>query len=201
MIRALIFDIGNVLLRFDFSLAMKRLVTTHDGVSDAMAAALEPIKAAYENGDFDRAEFHRRAVAALSFAGSERQFTSAWEEIFTENKPVTALVEKLHATYPLYLLSNTSDLHLDHVVRTYPVFRFFKDGVYSFHAKCSKPGRQIFEIAIRQFGVSPAETIYLDDLAPNVETALQLGLRAIRYDPDQHETALAALEREGVRVD
>jgi FMN phosphatase YigB (HAD superfamily) len=54
-------------------------------------------------------------------------------------------------------------------------------------------------LAIRQFGVEPENTIYLDDLTANVEAARGAGLRAFRYDPEAHEDLLAALRREGVQ--
>ncbi len=198
MIRAFIFDIGNVLLRFDFSLAQKRLQSRTDLASEALVELWEPIKLAYENGDISRVEFQQRVMEVLQFAGTEREFVTAWEEIFAENEPMSELIRKLHTRYPLFLLSNTSDLHMDYIFRTYPVFSLFNDAVYSYRAKCSKPGREIFEIAVRQFGVTPSKTIYIDDLAPNVETALQLGFRAIQYDPDDHASLLDALALAGV---
>ncbi len=56
---------------------------------------------------------------------------------------------------PFFLLSNTSDLHMDYLLRVYPVFKLFSDGVYSYKAKCFKPDRRIYEIALGQFGVAP----------------------------------------------
>jgi FMN phosphatase YigB (HAD superfamily) len=109
------------------------------------------------------------------------------------------LVGKLHGEYPLYLLSNTNCLHHDYLVREYAVFEKFADGVFSYSAKLAKPDRAIFDLAIRQFGVDPRHTIYLDDLTPNVEAARGAGLRAFRYDPDAHADLTAALRREGVQ--
>ena len=200
-IRAFIFDIGNVLLRFDFSIALKRLQSRADLAAEAMVAAWEPIKIAYENGGMTRAEFQQQIMKIVQFAGTEREFVTAWEEIFSENLPMTELVGKLHGHYPLYLLSNTSDLHVDYIFRTYPVFQRFDDAVYSYRVKHSKPGREIFLVAARQFQVAPAETIFIDDLPQNIEMALALGFRAIQYDPGDHRALLAALAREGVCPD
>ncbi len=90
-------------------------------------------------------------------------------------------------------------LHHDYLVREYAVFEKFADGVFSYSAKLAKPDRAIFDLAIRQFGVDPRRTIYLDDLTPNVEAARGAGLRAFRYDPDAHADLTAALRREGVQ--
>jgi HAD superfamily hydrolase (TIGR01509 family) len=200
MIRAFVFDIGNVILRFDFALALDRL-RRHCGCETAeVLHRIEPVKAAYESGAITRPEFLERIGAVIRHTGTHRELVAAWEEIFTENEPMTALIEQLHGSFPLYLLSNTSDLHVEYMLRTYPVFRRFNDAVYSHLAKCLKPGREIFETAIRQFGIRPEETVYIDDLAPNVATAAELGFAAIPYDWANHVGLLAELSRLGVAI-
>ncbi len=188
--QAYIFDIGNVLLHFDYEKALDRL-RAHSG-AEFTFETLAPLRDAYEDGRLTRAAFQERLIRALAYTGSEAELVRALEEIFTPNEPMLRLVEKLHGTVPLYLLSNTSDLHIDYIRRTYPVFRLFDDAVYSYRAGMSKPGGAIFELAIRQFGVDPARTIYIDDLAANVAGADAAGLRALQYFPDDH----ARFERE-----
>src|SRR4051794_32839483 len=68
MIRAFLFDIGNVLLRFDFSLALAKLAAqseVHDPTE--MLAAIDRIKLAYEDGQIDRAGFLRGAFDVLRY--------------------------------------------------------------------------------------------------------------------------------------
>src|SRR5436309_1881244 len=108
MIRALIFDIGNVLLRFDFSTALKRLRARSDLGAQAVLGDWNPIVTAYETGAMERAEFSRCVKEALCYTGTDPEFVSAWQEIFEENHAMSDLVRKLHGRYPLYLLSNTS---------------------------------------------------------------------------------------------
>ena len=111
---------------------------------------------------------------------------------------MTHLVGKLHARYPLYLLSNTSDIHADYFEAKYPVFQRFSGAVYSHLAGCVKPGRPIFEIAIRQFDVEPGETVFIDDLAPNVAAAREMGFHALQYDHTQHARLVEQLLALGV---
>ena len=105
---------------------------------------------------------------------------------------MTRLVEAFHGRYPLYLLSNTNDLHVEYMFRQYPVFQRFTDGVYSHVVRCFKPDRAIYEVAQRQFAVVPHETVFIDDLPANVATARALGWQAIQYDFHNH----TALEEE-----
>jgi len=201
MIHAFIFDIGNVLLRFDFSRALTRLRAHCDPGAEAVLEDWEPIKIAYESGKIGREEFQKQVKQALRYTGEAPEFVSAWQEIFQENKPMTELVRKLHGRYPLYLLSNTSDLHMDYIFATYPeLFGMFSGAVYSHIARCVKPEPEIFQTAIRELRVEPTETVFIDDLTPNVEAASRLGFRAIQYNPDDHTALLAALAREGVET-
>ena len=97
MIRAFLFDIGNVLLKFDFSVALRKLAEKGevDNAVEVMAR-VDQIKLAYEDGQMDRAAFLRGAFDVLRYRGTEAEFVAAWEDIFTPNEPMVALVEKLH---------------------------------------------------------------------------------------------------------
>jgi putative hydrolase of the HAD superfamily len=195
-IRAFLFDIGNVLLKFDFSKAL-RAVAAHSQVTNETEALglIDRIKAAYEDGQIDRVTFLRSVFDVLKYRGTEATFIAAWEDIFEPNEPMVALVEQLAVRYPLYLLSNTNDIHRDYFLRQYSFFRHFKGGTYSYIAHASKPGREIYEIACRDHGLTPAETFFIDDLLPNVETARGLGFQTHHYHADQHEALLEQMQR------
>ncbi len=200
-IRAVLFDIGNVLLRFDFSLALQAVAAQsqiHDPVE--IMAAIERVKIGFEDGQIDRPSFLRAAFDVLSYSGTEADFTAAWEDIFEPNAPMIALVEQLHGRLPLYLLSNTSDIHRDYVFRAYPFFSRFTAGVYSYEAHASKPGREIFEIACRDLALEPASTFFIDDLLPNIETARSLGFVCHHYHHDRHAALLAELSAHGITL-
>ena len=198
MIRSFIFDIGNVLIPFDFNRAIRRIAADCPLPVESLPAAVKPWIEAYEAGRMDRATFLRQTIAHLDYRGSEADFVAAWEDIFEENPPMTRLVRHLHGRYPLYLLSNTSDIHVNHFEAKYPVFAHFSGAVYSYLAGCIKPERPIFELAIRQFGVDPAATVYIDDLPANVAAARDVGFRAFQYDYRQHHCLVEYLATLGV---
>jgi putative hydrolase of the HAD superfamily len=199
MIRAFLFDIGNVLLKFDFSVAMKKTLALSD-VHDAIDATvqIDRIKLGYEDGQIDRAAFLRGVFDVLRYRGTEAEFVAAWEDIFTPNEPMIALVERLHGRFPLYLLSNTSDIHRDYVFQRYDFFSRFTAGTYSYEARASKPGKEIYEIAQKQLGLAPETTFFIDDLLPNIETARSLGFHTHHYHYDAHAALLEQLAGLGV---
>ena len=64
--------------------------------------------------------------------------------------------------------------------------------------RAAKPNEDIFEIAIDRTGITPAETVYIDDLAANCDTGRRLGFRTHEYDPSNHEAFISFLQGEGV---
>jgi len=199
MIEAILFDVGNVLLPFDFARALTRLAAESE-VDDPVEvmARIDQVKLGYEDGQIDRALFLRSVFDVLRYRGTEAAFIAAWEDIFDPNEPVFALVEQLHGRYPLYLLSNTGDIHREYFFRHYPVFQCFAGGVYSYEVRLSKPHREIFEATAKQLGIRPAATFFIDDLLPNVEAARACGYHAHHYHRDRHDELLAELRTVGV---
>jgi putative hydrolase of the HAD superfamily len=157
---------------------------------------LDGIKQPYEKGDLDDVEFVARAVEALEFRGSKEEFVQIWCEIFEENHAMKAsLAGCTSSSERLFLLSNTSGLHKDYLFEQYSIFQFFRGGVYSYSAKCAKPDRQIFEMAIKQFDLHPEVTLYVDDLEANLVTARALGFQTHLYRLNDHSAFESTLEK------
>jgi FMN phosphatase YigB (HAD superfamily) len=200
MIRAFLFDVGNVLLKFDFAKALRAVAAQSEVPNEAEVLVLiDRIKLAWEDGQIDRAAFLRGVFDVLRYRGTEADFIAAWEDIFDLNEPMAVLVANLAPRFPLYLLSNTNDVHHAYFFRRYPVFAHFRSGTFSYSARASKPGREIFEIACREHGLEPATTFFIDDLLPNIETALALGFQTHHYHHDEHAALLEALSATGAR--
>jgi len=195
---AFLYDIGNVLFHFDFSIAGKRIRKQSADPKINHLALVEDIKTQLEAGNIDGSEFVEEAVERTQFQGSEEEFTKLWQEIFTPNEAMIEFVEGLAGRYPLYILSNTSDIHVDYFLETYPVFELFDGSVYSYAAQSAKPERKIFEEAISTYGLVPEETLYIDDLSANITTGKKLGFRSHRYDASAHDDFLKFVAKHGV---
>jgi glucose-1-phosphatase len=108
-------------------------------------------------------------------------------------------VRRMHSRFPMFLLSNTNCMHVDGLFRDFDYFALFTGATYSHVAGASKPSPRIFEIACKQHQLVPSETLFIDDLAPNIATAKDLGFHTHHYDPDRHEAFLLTLESLGVK--
>jgi len=183
-IRAIIFDIGRVLVRVDVSLAMA-------GLSEGLALSPQEIWSAIENdprwidwqeGRISARDWHlhlgKRLGGTLSFA----EFSAAWNRAL-DPQPIqdTAFLEKLGKRYKLALLSNTDPIHVAHLESTYDFFPFFPRRVYSCSVGASKPNPLIYREALTACKVKADEAIYIDDVPAYAEAAQKLGMTGIVF--------------------
>jgi FMN phosphatase YigB (HAD superfamily) len=192
--RALVFDIGNVLVRFDFTVAAQRLAAMSDANTDEVLGLLAPFKEDLESGRISDEDFVTQATAGTRFRGTREEFIRIWGDIFTENAPMISAVAELATTHPLYLLSNTSGLHKEWLFANFPFFSHFAGGIYSHEAHCMKPDEAIYQAAVSSFQLDPSRTLYIDDLRDNIATGERLGFQCHHYHPDRHEAFQAALQ-------
>jgi putative hydrolase of the HAD superfamily len=185
-IEALIFDLGNVVIRFDWQTAEGRLRARSGSGTSSPREDMKGLISRFEVGEISQEMFVSMAAATIGFQGDEQEFIAIFNSVFSPHPPMERSIQQLAARFPIYLLSNTSELHLSYLKQNFAVLHSFADGVYSFHAKCAKPDRKIFEIAVKQFAVRPESTIYIDDLAANVRSARDLGFHAIQYEWREH---------------
>ena len=93
-----------------------------------------------------------------------------------------ALMRRLkRAGHRLFYLSNMPAPYADHLEREHDFFGIFDDGVFSARVQLMKPDPAIFREAARRFGIAPADLLFIDDVAHNVDAARALGWQALHY--------------------
>jgi glucose-1-phosphatase len=199
-IEALIFDIGNVVILFDWQAAEGELRIRSGSGKTSVREEIRELISRFEVGEIPQQVFVAMAARAIGFHGDEQEFIAIFNSIFYPNPPMERSIQQLATRFPLYLLSNTSELHLAFLQRNFNVLQHFADGVYSFQAGCTKPDQRIFQTAVKQFQVTPESTVYIDDLEPNVRSALELGFHAIRYEWTEHREFERRLAAFGIQV-
>jgi glucose-1-phosphatase len=190
MVDAIVFDIGNVLLRFDFNIAIKRITPRCSASPERIVELLEPLKVELECGRLQGDGFLSKTAENIGFSGDLRELRAAWQEIFEPIEANHQLVARLRGKVPLYLLSNTNDLHAEYFLEKYAVFESFDGAVFSHQAGMMKPDVAIYEHAVHQFALDPKTTLFIDDLLPNVQAAASLGWQIHHYEERKHEDLL-----------
>jgi FMN phosphatase YigB (HAD superfamily) len=182
-IKAVFFDIGNVLLRF----SQKRILRKF-----AWAVGRHPVKVArhvwkgriidrIERGEVTGEEIHALFVSELGYEGDFNKFKTLWCDHFTLDRGSFAVLKSTAAKLPTYLLSNTNALHIEHIRARYAFPALVRGAILSHELKLRKPQREIYEAALKMSGTLPEETVFIDDLEENCEGARKAGLHAIRY--------------------
>lgn len=200
MIRAVIFDFGNVICSFDND-AFLRTLTRHTGKTfEDLKASLygSDLPARYESGRVTSEEFYREAAARGELSISRDEFFGAFGRIFTPIPATFALIRELKKRYRIGLLSNTNEYHYERYFKRVEIFPLFDSVTLSFEVKAMKPDERIYRDALGKLGLRPGECAYIDDIEAYAEGARRLGMEGIRYET--HESLLASLENVGVAV-
>ncbi len=191
---AFLFDIGNVILPFDFTISARRIAGHSRATAEEILALVSPLTVDFELGRMSVDDFIATASERIGYTGEPDFFRSAFADIFDPNLPMVAFVESLKAEgVPLYLLSNTNGIHAPFFEAAYPVFGLFDGGIYSHEVGLMKPDPEIFELAKTTLSLDPARTVYIDDLAANCEAGAAAGFRSVVYARDRHGEFLEAV--------
>ncbi len=183
-----LFDIGKVLLDFDFETSLRKfLPSTHPDP----AAALETLlarKDEFEAGQISTEDYTRWALETLDSDASTEVFHHAWRNIFTPNQPMWETAHKLHAAgHRLILFSNINGIHSPWIFENFPEFSLFHGAVLSYEVGAIKPQPEIYQHAIDKYSLVPENTLYIDDLPANIATGQQLGFQTHLYDLHNHQ--------------
>jgi glucose-1-phosphatase len=184
---AVVFDLGKVLVDFDYHVATRRMAARVDLTDEELYRwfATSPLLLRYESGELNREDFFRDIRAATGFRGDLAEFGQYFADIFTPIEPMVALHAQLRArSIPTYVFSNTNDLAVAHIRANFPFFAGFDGYVYSFEHHAMKPDRKLYEVVERVSRRQGAQLLYLDDRAENIETGAQRGWQVIHHqDP------------------
>jgi len=199
MVRALLFDLGNVIVAFDFARGYRALEPYARFPAAEISARIAEtgLVHPFERGEIASRDFFERLSAALGLSLSYERFCEAWSAIFLP-EPVLpeGLLAALHSRCRLVLVSNTNDIHFRMIERTYPHIGHFDAKVLSYQVGAMKPSEKMYAEAVRQAGCRPEECFYTDDVIEFVEAGRRYGLDAAQFTtPNELE---AHLRRRGV---
>ena len=194
--KAVVFDLGKVLLHFDWTRAAQKLATRSKVPAHEMLTSLDYTHEViqYELGKITSQEFFEHARAALKFTGTFEDFSPMFADIFSEIPAIIGLHAELRQRgVPTFVFSNTNELAANHVRAHYPFFAHFRGYVFSFEHGAMKPDAKLYEVVERMSGYRGAELLYIDDLPKNIEAGRVRGWQVIlQEDPSKTVAAVRA---------
>src|SRR5262249_23514140 len=149
------FDLGKVLLDFDYSIAARRIAARSRVTDSEVRRAIDssPLLNRYEKGALSREQFFQEVRVFSGLGGRLEECSQYFGDIFT---PIGAMVD-LHARLirrpmPTYIFSNTNDLAIDHIQRQFPFFQNFSGYILSYKHGVMKPDAKLYQMVERMTG-------------------------------------------------
>jgi putative hydrolase of the HAD superfamily len=192
--KAVIFDLGKVLIPFDFQRGYRALeeFCPHPAVEIRRRIGASGLVLPFETGLIEPRDFVAQLTEALDLTLDYSEFCRAWSAIFYGQLIPDHVLESLAARYRLVLLSNTNAIHFEMVREAYSLLRHFHELVLSYEVRSMKPDARIYHAAIERARCRPEECFYTDDIAENVEAGRREGLDAVLFEtPEQLEQEMS----------
>jgi putative hydrolase of the HAD superfamily len=191
MIKNFLFDLGGVLIDLD----VRRSLTAFAQLADpAKTTSDSPITARGLLGGHDSELIDRYQVGAIttddfintvlsvSREGTTReQVTDAWFAMLigiSDTNQTLLHALKAHG-YGIYVLSNINELHVDWTLAHCPVLKEANGLFFSNEIQMAKPDPRCYSLVLERTGINPAETLYIDDLLPNIEAGRHAGFQTL----------------------
>lgn len=195
-IRLIVSDFGGVICSYDYRIFSERLARRIGRASEEIHARLfgDSLQLSFEQGRISGLAYHRTAMQRLGADVPYAEFFPMYGNIFAEILLTCALLERLQRRYPLYLLSDTNEIHFGYVLHTVGVLRHFREFVVSYQLGLLKPDPRIYREVLHRSGLPAAACVFIDDRPGNIDGAVRVGMHGILFEsPAQCTAALAAL--------
>jgi len=190
----IIFDLGKVLVDFDYTIAARKIAARSSKSPADLHAFLggSTVILDYESGRLTRGEFFEAVHSPIGFQGDLAEFGGYFADIFSEMPEMISLHAELRRRgFKTYIFSNTNDLAVEHVRRNFPFFANFDGYIYSYEIGAMKPEAKIYAAMESLTDRRGADLIYIDDRPENVAAGAARGWRAVLHEsPEKTRAAL-----------
>lgn len=186
-IKAIIFDLGNVLVNFDHRIAARRVSSFTDKSPDEIFNLFfdSDLACLFEEGRITPKEFFLKTKEILNLKLDYDKFLPIWNEIFfltKQNLKVYNLANQLKEYYKIALLSNINVLHFDYLKKKFPhLFDALRHVITSYKVKARKPSPLIYKKTLELLETSPSEVFYTDDRLELAQSAKELGIKGFVF--------------------
>jgi len=193
---AVVFDLGKVLVDFDYSIAIRKIAANSAMPLAGIKNLIEqsPLLVHYETGLLTRRQFFEQVRKATGFRGTIEEFSEFFADIFTAIPPMIEFHAALRRQkISAYIFSNTNDLAVEHIRRNFPFFKDFDGYIFSHEVGAMKPDAKIYDALEAMTGRRGAEILYIDDRLENIEAGAARGWRTILHEtPEKSRAGLKA---------
>jgi len=186
LIKAIVLDLGNVLVNFDHMIAARRLCSLSDSSIEEIYNLFfdSSLTCLFEEGKISPSDFFSEIKKTLNLKLKYEEFLPIWNEIFfltPTNYSVYKLAKDLKDHYTLCLASNINVLHFEYLKKNFSVFDIFDRFFLSYELKIRKPEALFYQKILKDLSLKPKEIFYTDDRLELVESAANLGINSFVF--------------------
>lgn len=178
-----VFDIGNVVLDFDFSILLGKVARRSERTTQEIVRwfGQSELEREFETGRITPEEFFARVAEILPVGTDYHDFVAQWNHIFSETPGTAGILEDLKGSMKIIAATNTNALHLAHIREHYPILEVFEALVASCEIGHRKPHAAFYQELLRVADAPPQSVLFIDDLERNVQAAVRTGMRGILF--------------------
>lgn len=194
--KVVIFDFGNVIINID-------VPKTYQAFAQLCGKSEEKVKSLFEENDlfkryetglFEDDEFRDAVRQILGFPLNDHEIDHAWNALLLDIPAERIqILHTLRESIPIYLLSNTNDIHIQaanqilyKTTGVRDVRDLFTKAYMSYELGLWKPDPAIYTHVLDDLKLKPNEVLFLDDNKANIESASQVGWQTVFIQPHSH---------------
>lgn len=185
MIKNVIFDLGNVLLKFDPIGYLRTKIDDENRVQQIYHEIfLSEEWLMLDRGIITQEEAVERIIKRSADNGQFIQLAmNRWYDSLIPIEETVDILKRVKAKgYQTYILSNFHLLAYENAITKYDFFQYFDEGIISYNVNLLKPEREIYNSLITRCGIEPGESIFIDDTKVNIEGAEKVGFKTILFE-------------------
>lgn len=194
MIKAVIFDLGGVILKGNIEIFLKK------GEKILECKAKQGTNCVFDKklnlGTSSLRASFERVFGKKMFDDEFLPLIKAWVSNWEINEEMLAFAKKLGKRYQIAILSNSEQSYEEKYDKR--LTKVFSPIIYSHRERMIKPDKEFFELALKRLGVKPEESIMIDDAKENIKASKSIGMHAIQFK--SLEDLKKQLELHGVRA-
>lgn len=183
-ISTIVFDLGMVLIPFDYKIMLNKLDSIEAGLGDKYYKIYQEnigVYKEYEKWSITDDEFCKINLDWLDNKIDAEEFKIIWSDIFLKETRLTSLLPKLKEKYKLVLMSNTCFIHQKYGWEKYDFLNYFDKLILSHEVNAYKPMNKIYQ-SVEDYTKEPAKNhLYIDDVKEYIDAAVDRGWNAFQY--------------------
>lgn len=191
MIKNVIFDFGAILLPIDMGRTWKAFEAL--GAKPELSEQ-DDIFHPYERGEITTDEFIQRLQPHFFRNIFPGDVKAAWNRMLDPmDDEIITFLKKIKKQHNIFLLSNTNELHVQHIRQVAGPFLFkrfmeqFEEVYFSHEVGMRKPDKGIFEKVLKDHDLNPEETFFVDDGKKHTLSAAELGIHTWHFKPEEDD--------------